>query len=298
MQTVCKHNQTGYCKFGQKCHRHHIDTICKNEGSCSEPSCNFHHRNQCRYFNVGKKCKFTNCAYLHKKPGSDVKIELLETEVNSLKEKILELSNNMSEIMAKIVNIEVNDDNNERLQESVDNLHNVQLEPKQETANNHQYEFKCDFCDYKCSKGVTLMKHTNTLHPVSNTQIVKDRSKELKCVLCPDKFNTRNGLNCHLSEHLDEIREIEPSNLLNGHATFKCNLCEFQSTNNNSIKNHLVEHVNRSLPADQEENNDNEIENKEEAKPYNIMDKYGDDGRPLNESSSDDSDESDETDKL
>ena len=51
-----------------------------------------------------------------------------------------------------------------------------------------------------------------------------------------------------------------------GHETFKCNLCEFQAKDDNAIKNHLVYHVNRSLPADKEDNNDNDLDNTEQNK--------------------------------
>ena len=64
----------------------------------------------------------------------------------------------------------------------------------------------------------------HTKHSVSVTQIRKDKENELKCVLFPDKFDTQDDLNCHLTEHLDEIRDIEVTSLLNGHETFKCNL--------------------------------------------------------------------------
>ena len=45
-------------------------------------------------------------AYSHKKYGNSVKIEQLKTEVRNFKEKNFELTNNMSEIIAKFLNIE------------------------------------------------------------------------------------------------------------------------------------------------------------------------------------------------
>ena len=107
---------------------------------------------------------------------------------------------------------------------------------------------------------------------------VTDESNALKCVLCPDNFNTRDHLNQHLSAHLDEIKEINLVHLLNRQEVFNC---EFSSKVKNLIKNHLIEHVKQILPGD-EQDSDNvedpniERENKEKEnreKVYeNIMD--------------------------
>ena len=243
---VCKHHQSGYCKYGNQCHKPHNNNICK-ERVCRDRKCRERHPRACRYFNQNGRCKFTTCAYDHKEPIHENKVDILEIEIKNLKEQLTELSNNMSKMMAKLVNLEVNTD---------DIQNNSKPEEIQETASTH-YEYKCDKCEYKCSKGVTLMKHINTKHPDYISERVKDTSNELKCVLCPDNFDTREDLNLHLSEHLDEIKQIELADLLNGHEVFKCTLCDFSSKNKNSIKNHLVEHVNQSLPADELDSDDN-----------------------------------------
>ena len=82
----------------------------------------------------------------------------------------------------------------------------------------------------------------------------------MKCVLCEDKFETRNDFNIHLEEHLEEIRYLDVKDLLNGHEQFKCNTCDYMSTNHNVIKMHLIENVHKSLPSDAKETDDNEIE--------------------------------------
>ena len=97
-----------------------------------------------------------------------------------------------------------------------------------------------------------------TKHP--NSQVAKDISNNLKCVVCEDKFETRNDFNIHLEKHLEEIRDFGVKDWLNGHEQFKCNTCDYISTNHNVIKMHLIKHVNESLPSDAKETNENEIE--------------------------------------
>ena len=80
------------------------------------------------------------------------------------------------------------------------------------------------------------MKHMHTKHQDYVSARVTDESNALKCVLCPDNFNTRDDLNQHISAHLDEIREINVVDLLNGHEVFNCDKCEFSSKVKNSIK--------------------------------------------------------------
>ena len=281
MQTICKHNQTGYCKFGQKCHRHHIDAICKNERSCSKPLCNFRHRNPCKYFNVNGKCKFTNCAYSHKKSESSVKIEQLETEVNNLKDKIFELCNNMSEMMAKLMNLEVNEYHNEWLHEPV--------------ATKTKSPYECEQCDYKCNTEIMLRKHTNTKHPVQEMQPKLGTSCQSKCALCDETFTTDHELKHHIEEHWQEIEELDINLLKNGKETFECNICKFRSADDQEVRNHLIEHAQATLITDDHNVLSAKSESKQKEKSYNIMDRYGDDGRPINESSDNGSDDDEDS---
>ena len=310
-QVVCKHNQTGYCKYGSQCHQFHINSICK-ENICRDKTCKERHPRTCRYFARDSICKRQDkCAYAHIEHKHQTHVQKLEEEVKTLKEEVQNITehikkmmqyinkdikeikeqqhhftNNLSEMMVKIIDLE----------------DEKKPEQKPETSI-HQYEFHCEQCDYKCSKEVTLKKHKNTIHPIPITQTAQGTSNNLKCVVCEDIFETWNNFNIHLGEHLDEIKDLEVKDLLNGQETFKCNKCEYMSRNHNDIKMHLIEHVNQSLPTDAEETDNNEIENIDLAKTKDttnaenktndyaafkiILSKYGDDGRPLKEDSDD-----------
>jgi len=69
-QTVCKYNQTGYCKFKSACKNLHINTICSDEG-CNAESCSLRHPRKCINFSNYGYCKFgSKCAYLHSSSGN------------------------------------------------------------------------------------------------------------------------------------------------------------------------------------------------------------------------------------
>ena len=101
--------------------------------------------------------------------------------------KICELSNNMSEIMAKLLNIEENKDHHEQLDEPV--------------TTKTQSPYQCEQCKYKCNSEIMLRKHTNTKHSVQILQPNLGASCQSKCTLCDDKFATYEELKHHIEEH-------------------------------------------------------------------------------------------------
>ena len=159
-------------------------------------------------------------AYSHEQPAHHNKLEILKREIKNLKEQLTVLSTNMSEMMAKLINLENSD---------IDYRSSVQSHQKQEKESN-SIDFQCDQCEYKCNRELTLKKHTNTIHPASVEQF------DLTCVFCKGNFSSQKELNEHLSEHLEEIREMEPRHLTNKDGSFKCRICDFKSINENAIK--------------------------------------------------------------
>ena len=85
--TVCKLNQTGYCKFKSTCRNFHVNDICSSQ-ECTDTSCTRRHPRRCRYYGYLGHCKFGDkCAYLHQSLVQEV-----FTELNSMKEAISKLS--------------------------------------------------------------------------------------------------------------------------------------------------------------------------------------------------------------
>ena len=108
--------------------------------------------------------------------------------------------------------------------------------------------FKCDKCNFKSNKEITLSKHINTKHAQKGledaTKHIACNSLEFECTLCKDRFNTRNDLDRHKAEHIEEIENIDIESLTHGHDMFECNLCSFESGHEDSVKEHLIQHIN------------------------------------------------------
>ena len=67
-QSICKHNQTGFCKFKLCCRNKYQNGICPEEAGCSSRECPYRHPKACRNFSGEGICKFGEyCAYKHKK---------------------------------------------------------------------------------------------------------------------------------------------------------------------------------------------------------------------------------------
>ena len=97
---VCVYNQTGYCKFGERCNRVHIKEICQRGEECADPECCKRHPRRCRYFYNYGKCKLgEKCAYRHDEETKESKIKTLEMEVKHLKEEMNNLKSEMNKIV-------------------------------------------------------------------------------------------------------------------------------------------------------------------------------------------------------
>ena len=131
-QPVCKHHQKGYFKHGNQCHQYHSNIICKIN-VCRDKNCKERHPKTCKYFSRNNTCKRGEwCAYAHNVNGHQTHIQYLEDEVKNLKEIVenltnhvklmnqhnkkemllmqeqnLYLSNNMSEMIAKVMAIDL-----------------------------------------------------------------------------------------------------------------------------------------------------------------------------------------------
>ena len=100
-ETICKFNQSGFCKYQSNCRKQHIMEICTNT-QCNMVNCVYRHPRVCRYFtNIGR-CKFDeSCAYLHKsdlitsefRREHEEEIQKLRQEVGDLQKQVNELRN-------------------------------------------------------------------------------------------------------------------------------------------------------------------------------------------------------------
>ena len=106
---VCKHFQTGYCKFGSKgCRKQHVGEICSTP-KCSSKSCNKKHPKSCKYFSFQQICKFGDrCLYKHSISSNNSNIDVLIQEVKLLKATIVILGDKVRDLENEIVTINQN----------------------------------------------------------------------------------------------------------------------------------------------------------------------------------------------
>ena len=104
MKALCKHNQSGFCKIGEKsCSKRHNNEICSRNKNCEESSCEKRHPKVCKYFAMNQACKFNQqCAYLHTENKIEVKFDEIEKEIVSMKEEIKHLATNVKEMVEKV----------------------------------------------------------------------------------------------------------------------------------------------------------------------------------------------------
>ena len=96
-EEVCKHNQSGYCKYKLNCQKQHENKLCPEEQSYNFKVCLLRHPKTSKYFFREGICRFgEGCSYSHKKVlNQDPKIEVIkekhETEINAIKDEMHKL---------------------------------------------------------------------------------------------------------------------------------------------------------------------------------------------------------------
>ena len=103
-ESICKFNQSGFCKFQSHCRKQHIMEICSNT-QCSMVTCIYRHPRVCRYFSNFGRCKISDsCSYLHEiddiiselRSEQGKEIEKLRQEVEELHKQVEDLRNQIS----------------------------------------------------------------------------------------------------------------------------------------------------------------------------------------------------------
>ena len=104
-QTICKFNQSGFCKFQSHCRKQHIMEICTNM-HCSIVTCILRHPNLCRYFTNFGRCKIADsCSCLHK--TDDKTSEFLSEQIKAiekLKQEVEQLNKQVEDLKKQISN--------------------------------------------------------------------------------------------------------------------------------------------------------------------------------------------------
>ena len=118
---ICQHNQTGFCKFRDKCQKKHENTLFENTENRSKDNCSKRHPKVCRNFSNSGVCRHKEkCAYKHVQNENqselneqikqgllkhEMDIKLLNEEVNTLRNIVQYMSLELGKIVSKEVNV-------------------------------------------------------------------------------------------------------------------------------------------------------------------------------------------------
>ena len=150
---VCKHNQNGYCKFGNHCRNRHVKEIC-NTPECHEEMCELRHPRSCKFQRLYGNCKFgSSCAFLHSSTEEQLKIEVLEEKVKGNEEKMEKLECLVQELKVRIESCDYKE-------VSAGNL----AVPVQDIPIQSNENLTCDLCDFVSFSENGLVIHMGHKH--------------------------------------------------------------------------------------------------------------------------------------
>ena len=225
--TVCRHNQKGFCKFKQNCRNLHENRACPEEDNCSNKKCQYRHPKVCRNYSGEETCPFgLSCAYKHPKEmnmGSYIKnmiekhsaeVKTIQEEVNKLKVIILEMENkimflneemlakqqtDIGEIVTCVLTILNSSQRSKSYPVTFSSLEKDSGKVLQETHED-DISFNCDFCNFECVKEESFMAHMSEEHEECPP-----------CYLCGKYFETKKLLKVHHSETHKEMQYMTES---------------------------------------------------------------------------------------
>ena len=119
INSICKFNQNGFCKFLSHCRNPHINKNCQ-ESNCERKSCLKRHPKVCKFYQLYNRCKFGEyCAFAHHEnpllkemENLKIKCAILEetlnekcNEVDDLKVQVEVLEHIVNEVVSRVENI-------------------------------------------------------------------------------------------------------------------------------------------------------------------------------------------------
>ena len=182
-ETVCKFNQSGFCKFLTQCRKQHVMNICPTT-QCNNVNCLLRHPRVCKFFSNFGRCKFSDsCAYLHNfDKNVDDKISELESEIQKIKTKIKEVET----IQLRLESLET------RLN-IIENASVKMSEKTKPTGNEikmEEFELKLSQLDenfYVLVKSVDDLEKTSNLLRY-NLETCGEQAQKFKCSICVQAF--------------------------------------------------------------------------------------------------------------
>ena len=222
-EALCKHNQTGHCKYKFGCRKTHENELCPEEDKCTSNKCLFRHPKTCKYFFRDGVCRYgEGCSYAHKRVcNKDQKVKEItekhEQEVNTMKDEINKPKEHISVMEDKIIelNQDIQSSNKFNIGEIVGLVVSL-LDKHKSSENSSTPENKsnslehCDICDFE-SENKKVMKY----------HITEEHEDCYCCYLCDKYFETKENMKYHnefihnhhytMSESEGEDNQVQPN---------------------------------------------------------------------------------------
>ena len=254
----CKFNDSGYCKFGNRCRKRHFIKIC-TIFKCKTSNCKARHPKLCKHEENCKFFKHGICAYRHETLDKhDDKFKALESEIKILKNENTVLKHKITEVEKSFIE-ELS--STEKLKSQIKDLENsikiktamiekLQQEDLEKASlidilsekieNNEKMELKneCPKCHKLIIPGQSIEDHILSVH-------------NAKCTKCEKAFVSLPKLEKHMKfDHvLDETK-------------IPCKKCNFVFLSVSDFDKHLSGHehnqVKKSIIECEESDDDND----------------------------------------
>ena len=219
-ESICKFNQSGFCKYKEHCRKQHVMDVCPTS-MCNNMSCLLRHPKVCKFFLSFMRCKFGEaCAFLHgpDKQTDAENISELEQEIQHVKAKISEVET----ILSKLDKIE------ERMM-SVEKRNLKTCEEIKEVMK-------------------TLNQKTSQMEKVQKTLDPKTSQIEEAQKTLDEKPSQLDDLALNFNILMNSVDDLEKSSAHFNHRLnhlsetiqmFRCNLCGQAYPNEQTLRNHI-----------------------------------------------------------
>ena len=202
IETICKFNQSGFCKFLSHCRKQHVMDICPTN-QCNIKTCLLRHPKLCKYFFNSGRCKFNGqCAYLHHQTKSTVELEIseLESKLEEMKTKIKDIENlqlrldqHETELKTfvdeKVQHILKETQNQQNSCENVNKIENLEEKLKELSENFYILLGSVDDLE----RTTKLLKH--------HLETLSEQTQNFKCNFCGQVFQTEQIVSEHIRRH-------------------------------------------------------------------------------------------------
>ena len=236
--TLCLYNKFGYCKFSERCRKHHVNEICENT-SCSISECRQRHPKICRYFDNYGRCKFFPCAFKHETRNSIIVNEertfsenykFIENEIKEKSRMIDELSTKICSLETKISDLENKIGTLSTIEEKIKEFDErfvkicEGLDKTMEFFGDRFKDFAVDIDDLAVELNDDIGNLTVENVDVPLDQTFKNPFLAFKCDICDFSAKSERGLKTHKTrKHIN------------------CNWCDLICKDESELKKHKMD---------------------------------------------------------